>query len=107
MILKSGVATRQKCVWGTRLRSGGAGWEHDSCVVPGADFGCSGLPCTHMSRAGKRLKREGPRPAVYLTHGKYVETKKVPISIVECTPETRNDMANLLQLIYCLYVCSQ
>ena len=60
----------------------------ESCEVPHAHFGCSGLPCTDMSRAGKQLKRHGPTNSVYMTHGKYVEHKKVPVFIVECTPDS-------------------
>ena len=64
-------------------------WGEDSvCTVPSADFGCSGLPCTDMSRAGRQLKRHGLTNSVYMTHGKFVETKRVPLFIIECTPES-------------------
>ena len=62
--------------------------ESDWCMVPSPDYGCSGLPCTDMSRAGRQLKKHGPTNSVYMTHGKYVENKKVPIFTVECTPES-------------------
>lgn len=61
--------------------------ESEYCCVPGAHFGCSGLPCTDMSRAGKRKKRFGPTNSIYMTHGKYTEAKKVPLFVLECTPE--------------------
>lgn len=58
------------------------------CDVLGADFGCSGLPCTDMSKAGLKRKRHGPTNSVYISHGKYAEQKKVPVFVVECTPVT-------------------
>ena len=62
---------------------------NDHCHVPACDFGCSGLPCTDMSRAGYQMKRDGPTNAVFMTHGRYVEATKVPVFIIECTPEPR------------------
>ena len=61
--------------------------EGDKCMVPYADFGVSGLPCTDMSRAGKQLKKHGPTNSIYMTHGKYAETMRVPLLLIECTPE--------------------
>ena len=63
--------------------------ESEWCTVPSPDYGCSGLPCTDMSRAGYGMKKHGPTNSVYMTHGKFVERKKVPIFTVECTPESR------------------
>ena len=60
----------------------------DCCQVPRADFGCSGLPCTDMSRAGLKQKRDGPTNAVYVTHGKFVCDTGVPLLVLECTPAT-------------------
>ncbi|CAE7209912.1 unnamed protein product [Symbiodinium necroappetens] len=75
-ILGSCFVERQHCEW-----CGG----HVS--VPYADFGCSGLPCTDMSRAGLQAKRDGSTNTVYMTHGKFVESKKIPLFVIECTPE--------------------
>lgn len=61
--------------------------DSEVCRVPDPDFGCSGLPCTDMSRAGKQLKRDGPTNSVYMAHGKFCETKKAPLILIECTPE--------------------
>ena len=58
-------------------------------MVPSADFGVSGLPCTDMSIRGKRLKRDGPSNSVFMTHAKYVESHKVPLFVIECTPAPR------------------
>ena len=74
--------------------------ESDWCTVPSPDYGCSGLPCTDMSRAGRQLKKHGPTNSVYMTHGKYVETKEVPIFTVECTPESRLSNNNNNCIIY-------
>ena len=63
--------------------------ESEYCHVPYAHFGCSGLPCTDMSRAGYQLGRDGPTNVVYITHGKFVERMKVPLLVIECTPESR------------------
>ncbi|CAK8995798.1 unnamed protein product [Durusdinium trenchii] len=57
--------------------------ESEYCCVPGAHFGCSGLPCTDMSRAGKRKKRFGPTNSIYMTHGKYTEAKKLTSCIYD------------------------
>ncbi|CAJ1422350.1 unnamed protein product [Effrenium voratum] len=44
------------------------------CPLPqGVDLGVSGLPCTDMSRAGKRKKRFGPTAPVYMTHAKFCQ----------------------------------
>ena len=58
------------------------------CSVPAADFGISGLPCTDMSYAGKRLTRDGVTNSVYMTHAKYNKRNRTPLFVVECTPET-------------------
>lgn len=59
----------------------------DTCCVPmDVDFGCSGLPCTDFSRAGKQLRKYGPTNVIYMTHGKYCEASSVPVFIIECTP---------------------
>lgn len=64
-------------------------WQ-DLCSVPAAvDFGCSGLPCTDMSKAGNQLKRHEVTNTVYMAHGKYCESHRVPLVIIECTPESR------------------
>ena len=65
------------------------------CRVPYADYGCSGLPCTDMSRAGHQMKRHGPTNSIYMTHGKYTETKRVPLFTIECTPETQLEISDL------------
>ena len=82
-ISRSVLVADQKCNTHSFLES-----DSERCVVPGADFGCSGLPCTDMSKAGKRQFRHGPTNGVYMTHGKYVEAKQVPIFVLECTTET-------------------
>ena len=64
--------------------------ECQLCNLPSPDFGCSGLPCTDMSRAGQQLKRHGRTNSVYITHGKFVESKRVPLFVIECTPESRH-----------------
>ena len=56
------------------------------CPLPDAHFGCSGLPCTDMSAAGLRQKKEGPTNAVYMSHGRFVEARRVPLFVLECTP---------------------
>ena len=53
------------------------------------DVAVSGLPCTDMSRAGKRLKRHGPTAPVYMTHAKYCNESGVKLVILECTPDSR------------------
>lgn len=59
----------------------------DTCCVPmDVHFGCSGLPCTDFSRAGKQLRKYGPTNVIYMTHGKYCEASRVPVFIIECTP---------------------
>ena len=60
----------------------------EGCQIPEPDFGCSGLPCTDMSRAGNQLKRDGQTNSVYMAHGKYCETKRVPLIVIECTPDS-------------------
>ena len=79
--LRLPLRATQTCLWHTASDGGPC-----DCEVPGADFGCSGLPCTDMSKAGKRLKREGPSNTIYITHSKYVEAKRVPLFVIECTP---------------------
>lgn len=53
-----------------------------------AQFDVSGLPCPDMSRANqKRLKRGGPTNSVYMVHGKWASENRVPLLLVECTPD--------------------
>lgn len=54
-----------------------------------SQFDCSGLPCPDMSRANhKRQKRAGPTNSVYMVHGKWATEHRVPLLLVECTPES-------------------
>ena len=53
-------------------------------------FSVSGLPCPDMSVANsKRLKRAGPTNSVYITHGKWATTNRIPLLLIECTPDSR------------------
>ncbi|CAE7576306.1 unnamed protein product [Symbiodinium sp. CCMP2456] len=74
-ICRSVLVEEQPCMWHSE---GGLG----HCCVPYADFGCSGLPCTDMSVAGKRLGQEGPTSPVYVTHGKFLSRKKIPLFVL-------------------------
>ena len=82
---RSALVEEQPCVWhmGHSYHQGGT-LRH--CCIPYADFSCSGLPCTDMSVAGNRLGQEGPTNSVYVTHGKFLSRKKVPLFVLECTP---------------------
>ena len=84
-------ATKRARILGSHLVDGQSCVTHPGlggCEAPYADFGVSGLPCTDMSRAGKRQKRHGPTSSVYITHAKFVSKKKVPLFVLECTPAT-------------------
>ena len=65
--------------------------QHKSACSPHkrAMFDVTGLPCPDMSRANhKRLKRAGPTNTVYMTHGKWSTVNKIPLLLVECTPDS-------------------
>lgn len=72
-------ATRTQC-----LAHGGV------CLNSGrdVDFAVSGLPCPDMSAAGLRRKRAGETSNVYLAHGSWTTRNRIPLLLVECTPET-------------------
>ncbi|CAE7355942.1 unnamed protein product, partial [Symbiodinium necroappetens] len=57
------------------------------CFAPYADMSVSGLPCTDMSKMGYQLKREGETSAVYIAHGRFVQERRVPLLVLECTPD--------------------
>ena len=55
-----------------------------------ATFSVSGLPCPDMSAANhKRLKRAGPTNGVYITHVKWATTNRIPLLLIECTPDSK------------------
>ena len=64
---------------------------HDGpCVQsPNVTFGVSGLPCPDMSSIGKRRKRAGGTSNVYLAHGRWATHNRIPLLLIECTPESR------------------
>ena len=87
---------KRRRIMQSRLETQGFCWTHrQNCCWPiGPDdvqFDVSGLPCTDMSRAGAQLKRNGPTMSVYATHAKYTKHCKIPLLLLECTPDTRLD----------------
>ena len=84
-IMKTGVACQLDCA-AHSVAPEIASEFLNGCAPPYADFGCSGLPCTDMSRAGKRLRKHGPTNSIYITHAKFVQQKRVPLLVIECTP---------------------
>ena len=65
-------------------------------MAKNAQFVVSGLPCPDMSTCGKRQKRAGPTAAVYMAHGKYATTHRVPLLLVECTKEPWLSISNFM-----------
>ena len=71
-------------------KSGHCFYCNDVCPIPwNPDYGCSGLPCEDMSRAGHQKKREGRTADVWITHGKFCQSQAVKHMTIECTPEAK------------------
>ena len=81
-IQASELASRQHCLQHS-VASGMACSPHKL-----VQFDVSGLPCPDMSTANQNRKmRAGPTNSVYLTHGKWATQNRVPLLLVECTPD--------------------
>ena len=68
--------------------------HRQACPVckPIALFDVSGLPCPDMSTAGLRRKRAGSTADVYIAHGEFCTRNRIPLLLVECTPDTRSSV---------------
>ena len=82
-VFDSGVTASVRCYAHQGSQSG-----FPACHLPTqVDYGCSGLPCQDMSKAGLGRKSEGPTAPVYMTHALYCRQNKIPLLTVECTPD--------------------
>ena len=77
-----------------RLNKRGYCYTHESCCDNSASmpsFDVSGLPCPDMSSAGAKLKRAGLTSGCYMAHGRWCRQQRVPLLLLECTPEAHLD----------------
>ena len=78
------LAERQHCLQHS-VRPGGMA----CCPHKPVHFDVSGLPCPDMSTANQNRKmRAGPTNSVFLTHGRWCTRNRIPLLLVECTPDT-------------------
>ncbi len=87
---KSSYTEKLNATLECRLNTRATCFTHNSsCSVdaPLPTFDISGLPCPDMSAAGAKKKRSGVTSPVYMAHGRWCKQQRVPLLLLECTPE--------------------